>query len=123
MSTLIMIKRYEINDMIAAIKSLEGRLQVVTDPDGKTIGVVIKPYDLPMKIRVALAKTLRSLLSEINDYENNKFGEKPDSKELNNFMKEEIQVEVYEIMLTDLKIDTNQISPQVISNLLPIIVE
>lgn len=134
----ISLKRYEINELVGAIKGLDGRPELVKDGDGKSLGVIVKPFELESKARYALAKTLRTLSGELTDYETVQkaiMAEKPPVSEkplegwsddesknrIRIFMLESVEVEVHKVKIQDLKVDTNKLAPQVIANLMPML--
>jgi hypothetical protein len=132
------LSRNAIIALSTALRALDGRKTEVKDGDGR-FHVINKPFELPGKTRMAIAKTLRHLrpeLEAIDDATRALFkqhaGEKPEitpgtkehaafTVEQNALMREEIEVEVNMLPIGDLKIDTNQIDGTVVEGLLPVI--
>lgn len=122
------MKRHELNSLVRSIKSLEGRHELAKDGDGKLHGIILKPFDISAKARYAFAKTLRKLTEIVSDYEKVQKDKKAENKETANdeiykFMceEEETPVEFHKVNIVELKIETNQLSPEVIADLLPML--
>lgn len=118
----ITLKNTEIGELFQAIKSLDGRPEVIKDHDGKIIGILQnKPYKLELDARHALKKTLRSIKSIVEDFEDlqkvivndpdKKDNEK--EKELRELGKKMHEVEVHMLDDVKLNIDTNEISQSI----------
>ncbi len=131
----IKLPRHRVYALFVAIKSLDGKTEVVKDSDGKT-HVVRTPYQYnDHKPIYAFAKTMDSLRSEVSAFETaNKVlirgrPEKPTPAEAIEFdakiealSNEETEVEVHRVAITDLKIHTNGFSPSVLADLMPMVV-
>lgn len=123
------LKRYEINALANAIRYFDGRVEIAKDNDGKVLGLLQKPFDLSGKARYALAKSLRLISGQINDYDKTQKGLKEQYKdepqkfeeENRKFMYEEDEIELYKIQISELQIDANKVSPSIISDLMPIL--
>lgn len=121
-----------------AIHSLEGRVEVAKDNDGKVLGLVTVPYDLDLKARYACARTLTSIQPVLTAYEkarkdkvkasnDGKLLEKDQklSQECQDQLQElentETAVELYTCDAALFKFDTNKISPSIIAALIPML--
>ena len=134
------LKRVEAVALVQAINSLTGRVEAVTDQDGKFVGMVEKPFDIDLKATLAMAKTSRWLSGEVEDYKTaqkaitNKVRVDADGKpvsesekvsqvedELRSFMLELVDVKVHVFPAEHLKIAANKLSASVVRSLLPIL--
>lgn len=129
----ITLKRYEVNELAAALREMSGRQEVVKDGDGKLHGIIAQPYDFTYQARYGFAKTLRAIAPDMETYESvrkevasKKFPEGTDDtrdEEYRKFMIESVEIEVHKVKIVDVKIDTNKLSPQTIAALLPMLTE
>lgn len=127
----IALKRYEVNDIVGALNSLEGRPDVIKDKDGKVHGIVTQPYDFQPETRLALARTYRKLKEELSCYEvvqrqiqSERVPEgEEDTRSLRfrEFLAEGVEVDVEKVSISDIKVDTNKLAPQLIATLLPML--
>lgn len=122
------MKRYEVNNLVRSIKSLEGRYEIAKDGDGKVHGIILKPFKIESKSRIAFAKTFRHLTGIVSDYEKVQKELIAEDRETANdkiykFMYEEETSDLclHKVNIVELNIETNQLSPEVIADLLPMI--
>lgn len=135
------LRNSDIQTLANAIARLGGRAEQVSNGDGKP-AIVVKPYDLPGKVIYALARTkahlkphveaiteaTQAMLRTHTGPDKSELDGKADPKawnvfqgELADLMRTEVEVEVHQIAMADLKIETNKLDPNLVADLLPIL--
>ena len=122
----VTMTRIQLRGLAGCIRLLDGRMAEMKDKDGKPTGEqILKPFDLSAKARYALAKTASLIQGELDATEkavrglhDKASGQALDVKEerdVLDFLQETTEVDVHELDVTELKIDTNQLAPTLIS--------
>src|SRR3990172_143271 len=147
--TRVTLRRQDIADLYRALQSLDGRPELLSDGDGKPLGMRVKPFDFEPAARYAFAKTLRKLKGVISDYEsaqneiasryrlmgstNGKSREEVEHdlrlrdaearEEIRKLMLVDDTVDLHFVAKADIKFDTNKLAPQTIAHLMLMIKE
>lgn len=113
-----------------AIKAIEGRLEEAKDENGKVLGLLSKPYDIDSKAVYALARTKNKIEPIVHAIDRQrrilisnalKVKEYPQvdlEEDVSLVLEEEIDVDIFEFPIADLKIATNKLSPTLVASLL-----
>lgn len=132
------LKRFQIRALWQALKSLDGRVEKQVDSDGKS-GFLMIPYTMEMGAKYAIVKTQKLLQGEMEAIEKEQESvQKQMSKtngdgkpvlsdeeklalndRFNEFLREEVEVEVWRTKLENLKADTNKLGPNMLADLSP----
>ena len=109
----------QLRNLYQAIKHLDGRPEQVKDGDGKHVGILMVPFDMDGKTRLAIARnfgvveplmaTLDKTLATLKN---------GDGMDL---LAAEEEVALKAINVASLKIDTNKLPPSIVASLLPIL--
>ena len=144
MATEITITNDRLRSLFIAIGNMDGRQEVAHDKDGKSLGLVVKPFDFEDgKARYALAKTrnlIRKAVTEIDNTLNEFRKDVPLSEpphddtaahkdweakvkaynhSVNEYLQKEVKAEIFFVKTSNLNIHTNKIAPALIEDLMP----
>lgn len=107
------------------MKELDGFPEVAKDVEGKSLGIILKPYDFPAGTRLALAFLADAVEQKFKALAKAEKAivEKGDKDGQIQLLDEQIELDVKKISLASLKVDVNKLAPSLVKVLLPVLEE
>ena len=129
------LTRNEISQLGRALMNeLAGRVEVAKDGDGKTLGLILVPYDFTGKAIYATALSLNAIRGEVDAINLRIKREREAAKikdneplpaelegELLKFLSETVEVELTKTGIEGIKVEKNKLDPRVVAALMPML--